>query len=53
MSETIFTIKGCVTKDVDIQRIKDIISFEIQSMVWQKKTENTKEIIVDVIIKEE
>ena len=43
---------GNVTKDVSLNRIKDLLSFEIQSMIGKDKSETTKAVTVTVTIAE-
>jgi len=52
MSETTFTIRGYVTKDVSLTRIIQFLQFELQSMICRENNEKTKEVVVDVTIKE-
>ncbi len=47
-----FAVHGNVTRDVDLERIKQFITFELESMIGKDKSNDTKEIEVEVIIKE-
>ena len=43
---------GNVTSDVDMNRIRAFIEFQIQSMIGRKKSDNTKPVSIQVTIRE-
>ena len=45
-------ISGYVTKDVSLERIKDLISFDVQAMLGRSKSSTTKWVKVTIKIEE-
>jgi hypothetical protein len=52
MNTISLSLSGNVTKDVSLERIRNFIKFEVMSMIGRGASVTTKQIEIEIIIKE-